>query len=327
VHLFPTHPAALADPPRVEPMSRLLDSFPHLGMDTACTHAVNKLAAAALVSAMASPTAKRRKPSAENKEEEEEEEEKAGVSRERLHFENSQENPVALQILMRCRAQVMKPEYRLNTLMPVPEEHFDLLLRSGQASLPVFGFKHESRMLIQSGPVQLGAQTYTLPPCVRDKACVGWTARDRILGLTEPIVLMRALTPKQWDDLGRHGKMPHDQGPCVLCHRKTLSAYVHNARFLATSPGDSGGLQLVAERPMQVGQLWRNPMDCPDGYASVYAIKERPNELVVEKLCDFNYWSLTASKLHGRWVLSQEPLRWRPCIPTQPLIGEELGNF
>jgi hypothetical protein len=320
---------AIQEAPRIEAISRMTVDFPHMRTDSDCqfslakrdVHVRNTVAAAAaaagpamiIAAAAVDPPAKRM----------------------RLHYEASQAEPPALAQLLRAREDLLKVEYYVRgSVAPTTDDHMERLLRSERVSLPLFTVAHEQSQLIQSGVFHIEGREWRFPPCCRGTRCV---ASDRLRGvrdLPEPIVLMRAMTPEQWAVFTTPGgSPPPGRGPCILCHRVTLAAYVHNARLLLSGGGNSSSsssnedLVVERERPREVYQLWRNQFDCVDGYAGEYALRPRENEVLLDPVVEDSFWPLRAERQGAIWTVQQDGLLWRGRQQPSVCPGERLADF
>jgi hypothetical protein len=310
---------ALTVPPRFETMPDLLRAFPHLDTDEpTCALTTGKLAASQKRSSRgggAKPTA----------------------------AEASEEEPVALQLLMRDRklAAPNNPRYRLADQPGLDPALIDPnVTRTGDYSLPCYPCEHESRLLVQSGVHTFaGIGERHLPPCYFGRArCVGMRGSSTpgydgaMRGLTEPVVWMRAMSPAQLDTLIRHGVAPAGDAPCVQCHRANVCAAVHSKRLFAAADaadGRPGGPtnDLAIAPTNETYQLWRNLVGEKHGYAERYMLRPRENEFVVAPIVESTFNAMFAYRDQGIWRVNQEALYWRPQLVVQPRIGERLSDF
>ena len=329
---------ALAERPILELMPDLIRDYPHTAQDTACTHALSKLTAhhqalkperpAAAAAAAAFPLVPPLKSNT--------------LLRSSLHFEASQCIPGMAKILeLYARVERMTPTYRHPGQVTLPSPH-DVAhgLRSDYISLPTFTAMHESNLLRAAGPrvypafktstgVDIPARTVVYPPCVMGHQCVGFEGRQvapgessYIQGLTERIVLMRAMTPAQWHTLETQGIAPPGNSPCVLCHRQSLCEFVHHVRFM-------NSITVRIESNGEVAQLWQNKVDCAEGYFDKYILKPSElREVVVAPIAEMARWPLRAFRDNqGHWRIDQTPMVWKSKAPLQPEVGESLRNF
>jgi hypothetical protein len=298
-------------------MGALMREFPHIGMDTTCEHALAKLASSSrpsLAAAAASSdtdgaaaAAAAAKPPAP----------------ERLHFEASQQVPVALTVLLRDRQRLVAPTFMIQNTVEGRVNGAELL-RAGQVSLPLYTAQHESVLLVQAGTFRAGGRTVRFPPCCRGRNCVGTTQRIRGLPVGG-IVLMRAMSAAELQAMLHRGEDPPGDAPCVLCHRHTLASYVHNRRLLATTTADEG-----------VFQLWHNSYDEAGGYHRDYMLLPAANEVLVSPLAESTYWGLEARPVpdvfhlgtsQTFWSIDQSAMVWSPRQPLLPHTGEALSHF
>ncbi len=223
----------------------------------------------------------------------------------------------------------MAPTRRIegqHTLPSVRDIEHGLHVRS--LSLPMYGVAHESRLLRQSGSFQLvGAEgetrAYTFPPCMQGAECITNRWPTSIPGLTQPFVLMRAMTPEELRTLSATGAAPAGRSPCVLCHREAVCQYVYHLRFLR----NNAWLRLENER--EVLQLWCNKVDCPDGYFSQCA--KLPDttqyDAILEPVMGMTYSLLRARRSGVQWWIDQPGAAWTEARPLQPHVGENLSLF
>ncbi len=292
--------------PRIELMRDMPREFPNCAQGTSCTIAL----AASASAAGAGPSLAVSLPLPQL-----------------THFEASQMVPLQWQLLeaSRDRVRELTPQFRIDgTTNPPPQPDIWKALRMEFLELPVYGAAHESNLLRQSGTFTFqGRWVRHFPPCKFGRRCVGFEGEGHVPGLTQPITLMRAMSPTQWDELWRTDKQPAGNAPCVLCHRSILAAHVHNRRLVASGA--------FVEADLGVAQIWRNKVDEPDGYNGDNVIRARPGECIVAPLCTPNYWGLKAVHKDGvMWVIDQSAMVWRPpTLPGTASIqpGTQLRNF
>lgn len=329
--------AALAQPtPRIESMTQLLHDFPHVRTDSDCRLVQAKLTrsqgppAMSASAARASPEATALECDIGGG---------GGSSKEevvRLHLEASQTAPEAL--LRRERDALVRVDYSVaGSLAPMTDAYVRQLLASQRVSLPLFTASHEQTQLQQSGTFRIGGRLLTFPPCCHGLRCVGQDTRRGVQHLTEPVVFMRAMTPPQWSHFVATGEAPATPGPCILCHRVRLASYVHHCRFLTAESNNnnddetkkkSEGEKEEEEEGDELYQLWRNPVDCADGYRSEYILPIRPGDAVVAPLVEPFFYTLEARKLGVIWTVQQtRALLWEPPAWPSARVGETLSVF
>lgn len=318
----------IATAPTVCSLPELLKKYPHTAIDSACKHATAKL-----VSSVPPKPAKAKAATASRPDHVELDECRSTVLRDEMHFDASQRVP-GLERLLQLRSRLVTGTVRVEGDVRIPT-HKEAIhhLRHRVISLPLYTAKHESQLLMQAGTFTFGKETYQFPPCMFGRQCVaarmrtdyrGRTQSD-INGLTEPIVLMRAMSPDQWDAFVKTKIPPPGQSPCVLCHRENLAEYVHYVRLTMTS--GSALAHVSSEEPNEVAQLWYNNFDCPGGYYKQHMLVPREREVVVAPIVEQGYWSLKAYKSGIMWRIQQEALLWKPPRAIEPKVGEKLENF
>lgn len=320
----------IATAPIVCSLPELLKRYPHTAIDSACKHATAKL-----VSSVPPKQAKAKAATPASRADHivELDECRSTLLRDEMHFDASQRVP-GLERLLQLRSRLVAGTVRVEGDVRIPTQKEAIHhLRHRVLSLPLYTAKHESQLLMQAGTFSFGKETYTFPPCMFGRQCVasrmrtdyrGRTQSD-IQGLTEPIVLMRAMSPDQWDHFVKTKIPPPGQSPCVLCHRENLAEYVHYVRLTMTS--GSALAHVSSEEPNEVAQLWYNNFDCPGGYFKQHMLVPREREVVVAPIVEQGYWSLKAYRSGIMWRIQQEALLWKPPRVMEPKIGEKLENF
>ena len=325
---------ALASVPELRPIGELVREFPHLAMDTDCSIARSKLAdGGATSSSSATPTAKK---AAAKSAAAMPDPEQVKV----LHFECSQERPAALEVLIQQRKNLIAPVDSVKgQLAEVSAAAVSRALREEKLVLPLFTAEHEASQMVSAPnePVQLSnGKQYKFPQCMRGRQCVGYATLELpgepklypIEGLDERVVFMRAMTPEQWARFKADPSYsPPGQGPCVLCHRATLSAYVHHVRLLNASSSSVQLHSFESESPKEVFQLWYNTVDREGGYWRPCVLMPRPGEVVLEPLAEMCYQGLRAKRVGALWVVDQSAMVWRPGRALAPDVGEQLSVF
>lgn len=250
------------------------------------------------------------------------------MCRAQLHFDSSQQHP-QMQELLRLRNNLIAPQYRVDGHIQIPTQS-DVFrnLRVNALDLPVYTASHESMLLRQSGTFAVTnrgeTRNFHFPPCMNGHQCVA-SRPNTIRGLPhdEPIIMMRAMSPSEFDHFGKTGVSPSGSAPCVLCHRDALCEYVYHVRAMMAT-----GVVFEPDDPREVVQLWCNPISCENGYFHQYCIQPRPNEVVLHHLVEFKYHLLSARKYQGMWVIDQSAMVWRrPKLVVKPTVGENLQNF
>jgi len=331
---------SLAHAPVIERMTTLLKEHPHTAQDSASREALSKLVAAHQVlkpSVLPVP--------------------KSTLLREQLHYDASQSIPCLDRLLdLRSAVAAHVPTRRLHTDLP-PQAQTDHGIRMQYMSIPIRGAAHESRLLRQSGTFvypdrvvvepdgttrPLPGRTIVYPPCMMGRECIGhrgeFTRRYQdwpddapgaslfVRELTEPIVLMRSVSPEEWERLlAQPQEMPAGQAPCVLCHRFALGEYVHFVRLM-----NSMSLRIESENPDEVAQLWANKVQCEDGYFEKYILKPaEQREIMVQPIAEMSLWPLRAyrDKVVGQWRVDQSAMIWKPPQPLEAHAGETLAHF
>lgn len=226
---------------------------------------------------------------------------------------------------LRQRLDAMQPQYRQEgQAASLTQQDAHRGLRMRYLFVPVYGAAHESALLMQAGRFQFGAALRDLPPCLFGRTCVATrmdAGRPLIPQLTEPITLMRAMTPAQLDELVLEGRAPRGRAPCVLCHRFVVSAYVHFMRTMRP------GVVPEGEARREVAQLWCNRVDCADGYRRQAILLPRDDEVVMNALVEPTLRFLRAHRHGTQWRVHQEALVWRPPEIPAPLVGESKADF
>ena len=314
---------AVQSPPQLELLADLMREHGHVQTTSACEHAVAKLVATAKVASAAKPRAKA--PAAQL---DDLPRHQSAMLREQVHVTAAQRMPGVAE-LERLRARLVAPVVRVAGVATVPAAADAAhQLRVGALSLPTYTASHESNLLLQSGTfsfvVHSATHTRTFPPCRMGRACVGVLSYRHFVGLDAPIVLMRAMSPPQFERLVRTGEAPPGEAPCVLCHRACVAEYVYYVRALAPHLQHRG----VNLPTHEVAQLWCNRFDCPDGYYAAYALHPRPDEVVVAPLCHAVETDLIrAHRVAGQWRLDQSRLLWSAPLMLEPDVGETLRHF
>jgi hypothetical protein len=235
--------------------------------------------------------------------------------------------------------------------MPVQADAVHLLRNRG-LRLEEFSVEHESALLRASGTVTFtnaSGQTFTyhLPPCMFGTQCFAYRAAKHVdfagqpqtllRGLTEPIVLMRAMRPDQLRALLQKHEQPAGEMPCVLCHRQAIGEYIHYTRLMTSFPTTAAGhtvhpaldLEYSVSPGTELCQLWSNKVDCPGGYFRHYILQPKPNEVVCAPVADANYSALSAQRdpLTNTWVIDQSGMVWQPTPFPVPRLAESLQSF
>lgn len=337
--------AAMADDPAivVRTMADLARDFPHVRMDSTCEHATTKLVAAVeMLAPLLQQEANKRKRDA------------AGdlrsiataaaaaaagdlsphkkdldqVQSRSVHFSASQAEPLEFILMQRARAALPIPDRRFEDVLHTHKDASSILRRptSGRA-LPLFTAAHETNLLrFQAGTFDLPCGRRTFPPCWFGIHCVGRSPRE-IPGLTQPITLMRAMTPEEYYALVSTNAQPVGQMPCVLCGRFTLTQAVLIQRH-GLRPALASQLQ-VAE-PDSVLQLWSNLDNEPGGYFRRYVFHALSGEIAIEPIANYHPSLLRAAfdpKLQT-WRIDQEIMVWKPArLLPRDIVGETVQDF
>lgn len=315
---------AIAQSPRIELMTTLLHEHPHTDANSTCELATQKLVAHAVAN---TASVGRSKTSSAAKESE-----VPQLLRALLRAPLHQTGQVpGMAEFWRLRARLSVPAFRIpgQTLLPSATEAAHHL-RMDAASLVCYTAQHESQLLLQAGTFDFPQQQLrrTFPPCRNGQQCVAHTHPANFDGLAGPIVLMRAMSPEQLRRLFQTGQAPAGASPCVLCHRESLSEYVHFMRAMTAQPHPQ--LRLDHEQAGEVTQLWCNPVQCATGYFHEYTLfPVGQQEVTVAPVCEVHGWGITArrSQENGQWQLDQTQLVWRERLALEPRIGERLRNF
>lgn len=255
------------------------------------------------------------------------------------HLEAAQESPL-MPALRAMLAKLPHIQYRTDERGCIEAGEAAYLLRHDRArlSLPLYGFKHETELLRQSGRVQWledgHIRTRDFPPCMRGEACVASVHWRSIEHLPGPIVLMRAMSPAQWRELRLNAVAPAGQAPCVLCHRHEVSELVYFVRSVAVGPAP----MLHVENAPPLVQLWRNPVACADGYCANYTLHPVEggaggSECILAPVCQVYGRMLAAERAPTHecvhWRINQAKLAWTPPVVTTATaqIGESVSSF
>lgn len=343
--------------PLLELMPTMLRDHPHTNLDSGCALALAKMAGTS------TPASKKRPTGSTPGAPESELEQRSTLLRDQLHYEASQELPIELSELLRMHGQLVCGTMRMDdqTALPSSADAFQHL-RMRSRALPVFTAEHESRLLRQATTVSMELmtrvkwapvgggpapapteeptmerRTYTYPPCMMGQQCVGYAAHDMIAGLTERIVLMRAMTPEEWANLARTGEQPPGESPCVLCHRLSVEEYIYHRRFVLANRGsedeagnstfECAGWEVRFEAPNEVAQLWRNRVDEPGGYFREYVTTPQARELIIDPLCSAPHHGVRAMLAGSTWVLDQSAMVWRAPVELEAFVGESVQDF
>lgn len=352
----------------VKPNIRLIEEMtrahPHTAMDTGCLLALNKqivtsdgyAQSARRKSATLSAAAVGTKMTSEN--------DATPLDAEaEQHLLHSQIMPAPLVRLIELYQRFMRPAMRIEdqTSMPSANDADHMLRVRSQCNLPLYTAHHETFLLRQSGhftfipgaereeivrtcdasdEVRLRSKQRYFPPCMKAESCYGCTL-DRGTGVpanAAPLVMMRAMSVVELNDLMVHDIQPTGASPCVLCHRQSISEWIHHYRLLFTSAqhgeGSSKrskkmceGWTVELENSDEVAQLWRNRIDEADGYFSSYVMMPREEELIVAPIADFTP-SLLVVEWHGAMAfVNQSAMLWRPKEHLVPHVGEKLEVF
>jgi hypothetical protein len=190
--------------------------------------------------------------------------------------------------------------------------------------VPVFTRGHENKLLRSSGGWLINGGKYVAQtePCISGDECVGkWgslSEHQRIPGLTQPggVVLMSALFVDELAEFERTGKWPTTSaGPgkprkpirrwCILCHRNMVMR-----TFLSLAKSKTINTAKYAYN------LWRNPVNKPNGYASDY-VTSRTEHNLIDPVARFKRNSLKARyEVDARgevvWYIDQSGIPWKP---------------
>jgi len=240
-------------------------------------------------------------------------------------------NGVPVQSMSTVVRACFAPVYRIDTVRVLSDSEATHLLRHEANVLPLYGARHETTLMRQAGTFTVhSGRKITFPPCLFGEACVtntlgGGGIPPICSSLSVAFVSMRAMTPMQWSALVMHGEQPLGEAPCVLCHRRIISSDVQHRRYLQST----GQLLLQLNEQRPVVQLWRNPIDCPDGYFGPYVLHAQPNEDIVAPLVLPNHYNTRAYRagVDGQWRICQAALIWRPNARAEPKIGEMQARF
>lgn len=127
---------------------------------------------------------------------------------------------------------------------------------------PICTANHESKLLMEPHDQPLpDGKIAKMRPCICGDACLGFheSIRDRDM-CGGGCALREMLFPDELQRFETTGKLPTQQKACVLCHRQqTLQAYL-----LCQGSTEEVGTKFA---DMHVN-LYVNPRDCLDGYAS-----------------------------------------------------------
>jgi hypothetical protein len=328
----------LATVPVVEPMSVLLREHPHTAQDSACRTATDLLVSRAAAASLEHAGDKRKAagPSAKPR---------TTMLRVQTHFDASQHVPGgSILRQLRDRLEGQLPTYRdKGSAVPVADPVRELRTLN-LAHLPLVGAKMESLLLRQSGRFrEENGLVYDWPPCREGNRCVAYREqclgaggmKPGIDGLTDRIVLTRfipfeTLQAMMQGDPAAVRQLGETEAPCILCHREALCEAVHFGRTFTAQGGlTAPAVPIQEEVAGQVAQLWRNKVDCPDGYFKKYMLLPRAGELAIEPIAHLMYWALKAVRnpTNGRWEVDQSPLQWKPRPAPTPFIGESLQSF
>jgi hypothetical protein len=252
---------------------------------------------------------------------------------------------------LRERIVRMTPRHRIRgqTSMPVYQDAVHLLRNRGVKS-DEFSADHESALLRQSGTVTLTARdgrklTVHLPPCMFGTQCFAYRAamhvdhtgrqQSLIRGLTEPIILMRAMTPEQLRAFLQHNELPAGEMPCVLCYRESICEYIHYTRLMTSFPSTAAAahpalhLHSSVSPTHELCQLWHNKVDCKGGYFRHYILEPRANEVVCAPVAEATFSALFAIRETGTntWVINQSSMVWQPLPDPVPRLAESVHSF
>lgn len=322
-------PAAVNSLPAIKPMSQFLKDYSYTQLDTTCEHAIAKLAVAK--AELSDKTAKRMRSSLDPSGNakfgavlSEHKKDLSVVGSRMLHYDESQREPVELEILRKAQGKLIRPDYTCGTQIHTHAESSHLL-RSRNLSLPLLTAKTESALMASAGRWYFhGLGWREFDPCCYGKECIG------MLGLIDGfngarVVLRRAMTETQYAHFTRTGEKPTNANwPCVLCGRMYTTQYVQQQR-LGVRPKH----EIVVEEPSHVYQLWRNLFDQPCGYQKQFMLMPEANEILVDPIPSIHLAYLRAHFHEGlaMWTISQDAMVWREAPILDSFLGESISNF
>jgi hypothetical protein len=254
----------------------------------------------------------------------------------RLQYDQSQHEPVEMELLRDARALLVVPQYTHGEHMRSHKEASEMLRRKF-LRLPLYTAAHETQLMAQhSGTWTIaGFGERTFPPCCYGTKCVGYTD-NLIHGLDTRIIFMRAMSPAEWESLVLHGTQPVGTSPCVLDGRLHTTRYVAKER-MGMRPGHSihrggGGAAAAAAaaaEPEVVFQLWRNLVGVPGGYWPQYMFFPAENEILIEPIVAFHRSALRAERQpSGMWSVLQDSMVWKPpALLERSSVGESAQDF
>jgi hypothetical protein len=232
---------------------------------------------------------------------------------------------------LRNNIQASTPLFSAGGLIATEQNEFiKVNLRKGALELPIYTASHEWKCMRQAGLQTVNGRTVLFPECKFGRACMGMTHGPQyISGLTEPIILRRAMRPCQLEALEQRGEHPDGDSPCILCHRFHLERYTIFMRNY-TARGFSGerpAFQLD-QAPTNIAQMWCNQFDVPDGYMMEHVQSPQPNEVIVSPIAQCKFSPLRAFKNEqGIWQIDHSRMLWRSRPLLQPGMGESLQSF
>lgn len=311
----------------LEPMSGFLKAFPHTNLDARCEEASKTLGVHVTALKRTSTHAMKRK-RAPRPHDDDDDDLLPAAAEPRLHLDASQSNPLEVQLLQQAFHDLMLPRYHVRNATVVQSAR-DLvqIQRDKVVSVPCFDASFESQLLVEANKTfSIDGRVLTFPPCCYGERCVGMT-RDEGMGIRDlpegGIVLMRAMTPAQYEALITKGEMPRNKKwPCVLCHRKNTIRFAKRMRILEQSPTQKADMEDC------VAQFWCNKVDESGGYWRRYVFAPKEHEVLVAPLCESNFWSLRGVKRGVLWTIDQSPLVWQPRKESVDIrVGRNLQDF
>ena len=251
------------------------------------------------------------------------------------------------QKLLQARLEALpQPMYYPRELtMQMSHDQMLSTLRQRQQYLPLLTATLEDALLQEAGV--FGGRDF--PACVNGERCESFRWCCRVQGSEKIIPELNnsnsykgfactsIMFQEEYDAFIADGTIPNCRRPCVLCARVTLCDFVMLMRSQKcttaadddiTTTSTGGGLVLLVTR-QPVYQLYRNLVDCEEGYFMHSVLLPKPEEAIIDPVVRpcISAMVLERDTTTGRRRYKQNAIRWKAPEQSQPRIGESVSHF
>lgn len=225
-------------------------------------------------------------------------------------------------------ATLPRVQYYFRNVQPtLSHDQLLTMLKQRQVQLPLLTAEYEQSIMGEAGLFEGSLVTY--PACVNGAQCVTNT-----MNIPDPegvgkFIGTALMYPEELQALKTTGTQPVSRRPCILCCRYHLADFVLTMRMMKMSnesDARSAAVDAAADTP-QIHQLYRNLVDRPGGYYKEYMLVAREEEAILDPIVMFSCSPLRLVKYHGRRVVDQNTLVWRPPSTLNANVGEKVSNF